>query len=229
MDKFNLLRFATQLKFPVIRGVRAKIESMKAVDIFKAIENNFEPQFKENGFNLYKGKSFLRVVDEVVQLIKVSCHKYDVHIWYACYPLCEKNIWFGAATNSTSGRLPEEGDGLKITDAESLDKALYILVSIISDILAYFNKRSSISLLEMSIPKNDLIVPGLIKGYCLSKLGSYDEASHYLKNVIKSELSDTFKEGAVELFEAIGNNNADGVLELNALANIKKLGLKRYI
>lgn len=202
---------------------------MKAADIFKEIDANFGSKLKGNGFALYKGKSYLKVIDGVVQIMKASCHKHDVHLWYACYPLCEKNIWFGAATISTSGRLPQESNGLKISNQESFKNVIPTLSTIFDKILIQFKKCSSLQLLESSIKENDLVIPGFTKAYCLAQLGSYKEANEYLLQVINSNLSESYKESANELIESIQNGDITNLLENNSKANIKKLGLSKYV
>lgn len=194
---------------------------MKAEDIFKVIDSELAPLMSKNGFMKYKGKSYLRITDGVIQIIQVFCLKSDLHFWYACYPITEKDVWFGAATEATSGRYPEAEKEISVNNLKSLQSSLSSLNAYISKALGYLNQRKSLRLLSDSISKDNSLFPGLVKGYCLVSLGLKTEAVQYFESIIKSELGDTWKNNATEMLESIRSNNTQELLESYKNQNMK--------
>lgn len=203
-------------------------ETLTAREIKDISVSKLTPILSEMGFDTYKGSKFVRIKNDILNLIELFPSKSDFYVWYAVYPLCEYRIWLGSA--SIAFRYPAEERPIKVSTREDTNDAINRVIQHLPSISSYFEERASISNLEKSISDDDLLFPLLVKAYCLASLGETGKASILLKSFLDSGLrGGESREGADKLMVSIKNGSYREVLDRNKDENVKKLRLGKFI
>lgn len=201
-------------------------EILKSSYITNALLSRFSKSILDTSFVEYKSKQFIKVTNEVLQLIRLFPNRNDTYIWYAVYPLIQNDINFGMGVGAV--RYPSEGANLVITDKKSLVVAEEKIAKGLEEAFVYFDERSSLEAI-CSLSGNNL-AGQLVKSFCLARLGRAEDARKYAEAFVSSgfDIANTRK-GALDLLESINDSKCQSYLDSNIKGNIKKLNISKYV